>query len=335
MARIPVNVKSSAEVQNDTEREFDPELHSLSSTVSPREQPAGNPANAVETGGAEASTHNPVVPAATDENAHDNNNDPAVAPSDHPRDGDVVVHDGNRIMNSNEEFAGIGGKDTPGGEYTQPQDVDQALEENIRQRTEDGEMQQRQMEGEVEIQTHDLKPHPAHPETGLPENPTDSENSGGANESGDAGEASTHNASTQNIEADERFLRAVADLENYKRQAERRINEARERAARNVIEDLLPVLDNFERALEAAQTASDMNSLKIGIEFIAQQFRDALKNHGVEEIPATGQTFDPLRHEAIEQVPSDAPEGTVVSEAQRGYLYRGQVLRPSRVKVSG
>ncbi len=137
-------------------------------------------------------------------------------------------------------------------------------------------------------------------------------------------------------ENEDRFLRAVAELENFKRQAARRETEARERASRNVIEDLLPVLDNFERALEAARTAKDVEGVRMGIEFIAQQLRDALKGHGVESIEALGQKFDPLKHDALEEVAeSGHPEGTVLSEAQRGYLYKGQVLRPSRVRVAG
>ena len=73
-----------------------------------------------------------------------------------------------------------------------------------------------------------------------------------------------------------------------------------------------------------------------GIEFIAQQLRDALKGHGVESIEAMGQKFDPLKHDALEEVTeSGHPEGTILSEAQRGYTFKGQVMRPSRVRVAG
>lgn len=137
-------------------------------------------------------------------------------------------------------------------------------------------------------------------------------------------------------QSEDKFLRAVAELENFKRQAARRETEARERAARNVIEDLLPVLDNFERALEAAQTAKDVEGVRVGVEFIAQQLRDTLRGHGVETIETKGQVFDPLKHDALEEVRgSEHPEGTILSEAQRGYTYKGQILRPSRVRVAG
>lgn len=137
-------------------------------------------------------------------------------------------------------------------------------------------------------------------------------------------------------ESEDKYLRAVAELENFKRQAARRETEARERATRSVIEDLLPVLDNFERALEAARTAKDVEGVRVGVEFIAQQLRDTLRGHGVEAIETHGQSFDPLKHDALEEVgESEHPEGTILSEAQRGYMYKGQVMRASRVRVAG
>ena len=130
------------------------------------------------------------------------------------------------------------------------------------------------------------------------------------------------------------LVQIAADFENYKRQASRRETETRERAVRSVVEDLLPVLDNFERAVQAAQSASDMESLRVGIGFILQMFQEALRNNGVTPIEAKGHHFDPLQHEAIEEIESDEAPGTIVEEAQRGYAYKGHVLRASRVKVA-
>ena len=131
------------------------------------------------------------------------------------------------------------------------------------------------------------------------------------------------------------LLQLAADFENFRRQAARRESEARDRAVRSVVEDLLPVLDNFERAVDASRNATDVNSLRMGVEFILQQLQNALKSHGVEPIEATGQPFDPQKHEAVEQVSNwDEVPGTVVAEAQRGYTYKGQVLRASSVKVA-
>ena len=152
-----------------------------------------------------------------------------------------------------------------------------------------------------------------------------------------AEDASAEDASTESDElaaANDKFLRLVAEFENFKRQAARREIETRERAARNVIEDLLPVLDNFERAVEAARTSDDIAGVRMGVEFIAQQFRDTLKGHGVEAIETQGQPFDPTKHDALEEIESEHPAGTIVNEAQRGYLYKGQVMRASRVRVA-
>jgi molecular chaperone GrpE len=137
-------------------------------------------------------------------------------------------------------------------------------------------------------------------------------------------------------ERENQLVQLAADFENYKRQATRRESEVRERTVRGVLEDLLPVLDNFERAVQASQNAKDVDSLRIGLEFIAQQMQETLRGQGVEPIDAVGKMFDPLRHEALEEVPAeDILPGTVVGEVQSGYVYKGQVLRPARVRVAG
>ena len=131
------------------------------------------------------------------------------------------------------------------------------------------------------------------------------------------------------------LLQMAADFENYKRSAARRESEVKDRAVRSVVEDLLPVLDNFQRAVDASLAATDVASLRIGVEFILQMFQNALHNHGVTPIDAHGKPFDPMQHEALDQVEVEghAP-GTVVEEFQRGYTYKGQVLRASSVKVA-
>lgn len=249
---------------------------------------------------------------------------------------DIAVARGDRIMNAATEIAGPGGADVTGGDLTSPQDADQTMDENIAQRGEEQDMFRRQMEEEVETQTKDLEPNKTDDNAAANGDDSRDESASGAG-STNASASTRANAQRDNEEDDHtRYLRAVADLENFKRQALRRENETRERATRGVIEDILPVLDNFERAVEASKTARDVDSVRIGIEFVAQQLRDALKNHGVEAIETSGAHFDPLRHEALEEVAgSSHEEGAVIDEAQRGYTFRGQVLRPSRVRVAG
>jgi molecular chaperone GrpE len=234
------------------------------------------------------------------------------------------------------------GADVTGGDLTSAQDADAVTAENVATRNAEQEVWAQQQAGEIDSQTVDHHPSAGNPENGLPDsNATSGKDN--VNES-DAQFSEKKTVETEEAvetaraaaEFDERYLRLAADFENYKRQAARRETETRERTARSVLEDFLPVLDNFERAVDAARNAKDVDSVRIGVEFIAQQFRDALKNHGVEAIPAKGEMFDPLRHDALEEVAgSGAPEGTVIDEATRGYSYKGVVLRPSSVRVAG
>ncbi|HEU5116245.1 MAG TPA: nucleotide exchange factor GrpE, partial [Isosphaeraceae bacterium] len=105
-------------------------------------------------------------------------------------------------------------------------------------------------------------------------------------------------------------------------------------AISNLAADILHVLDNFERALEAAR-ASGASSIAEGLDLVYKQLLGTLAKHGVEPIESVGQPFDPNMHEALTQVPDpEHPEGTVVKEFSKGYRIKDRVLRPSRVAVS-
>lgn len=161
-------------------------------------------------------------------------------------------------------------------------------------------------------------------------------------------DAQAHGAVAENssLQADDETAQQLADahsqlaymaaeFENYKRQTSRRIEEERFRAQRRLLDDLLPALDNFSLAQQYAGQAQDVSTIKIGLDFVAQQMEAALQSAGLEPIEAKGQPFDPTLHEAIEEV--DAPgvaSGTVVEEAKRGYRFGGNILRTSVVKVA-
>lgn len=232
----------------------------------------------------------------------------------------------NEEKNNQTEVAGPGGADLTGGDVTPPQDAEDAAEESTQVRVGEQEMQERQHSGEVAQQTEEL--HPKAEDSAGDEAILNSDD-----------DAKKNNETQRDIESElseakTQLLHLAADFENYKRQALRREQETRERAVRSVLEDLLPVLDNFERAVGAAETTSDVQSLKIGVEYILQQFQEAIKNSGAQPIDAVGKPFDPARHDAIEEVESDSKPGTVVQDVQRGYLYKDKVLRPSRVRVA-
>lgn len=133
-------------------------------------------------------------------------------------------------------------------------------------------------------------------------------------------------------EVHDRWVRAVADLENYKKRAARERDEVQKFGAEKLLKDLLPVMDNLDRALAAA--APD-DPLVAGVKLVRSTFEQALSRHGVKAFSAMGQPFDPARHEALMQVPSPgvAP-GTVVLEHARGFTLNERLVRPAMVGVS-
>ena len=132
----------------------------------------------------------------------------------------------------------------------------------------------------------------------------------------------------------ERAIRAAADLENFRKRMEREKGEARRYANQSLLEELLPVLDNFHMGLEAASADSESMIFK-GMEMVKKQLDDFLAGQGVEEIPAEEKIFDPAVHEAVTQEDcEDSPEGIVLRVIRRGYRMGDRLLRPANVVVS-
>ncbi|MGE3314233.1 MAG: nucleotide exchange factor GrpE [Planctomycetaceae bacterium] len=131
------------------------------------------------------------------------------------------------------------------------------------------------------------------------------------------------------------WLRAQAELENYRRRAQREAEEMRQYQSLPLARDLLPALDNLHRALAAAETSQNVADLVEGIRMVAKQCDDALGKHGIKPIDAAGKPFDPNLHQAIQQLPSaEHPPMTVLNEVERGYVLKDRVVRPSVVIVS-
>jgi molecular chaperone GrpE len=136
-------------------------------------------------------------------------------------------------------------------------------------------------------------------------------------------------------EAKDRALRSRAELENYKKRAARQIEEERRYANLPLMRDLLPVLDNLDRAIEAADKNHDAAGLLEGVKMVARQFHDSLGRHDCREIDALDKPFDPHLHQAISRHPSDDhPPNTVVDVVSRGFQLHDRVVRPSQVIVS-
>ena len=133
----------------------------------------------------------------------------------------------------------------------------------------------------------------------------------------------------------EEYLRAVADFDNLRKRTQRDSELSRRQALEALVLDLVPVLDNFDRALQTAGEGASAESLKKGIELIHRQLRETLCRHGVEEYSCVGTQFDPRRAEAISFVHTDDnKDGAVVTEICKGYACGERVLRPARVVVA-
>jgi molecular chaperone GrpE len=134
----------------------------------------------------------------------------------------------------------------------------------------------------------------------------------------------------------DRYLRSVADLENFRRRAVREKDELRTTATGRVLEDIFPVLDNLALAITAAkQPNADLKSLVGGVEMVLTQLKSALSAHGLKEINPVGQPFDPHQHESISHQPSkDVKEEHVLTVVRTGYSLGGRLLRPASVIVS-
>ena len=134
----------------------------------------------------------------------------------------------------------------------------------------------------------------------------------------------------------DRYLRAVADLENFRRRAVREKDELRQFATSRVLEDLLPVMDNLALGLAATkQPGADLKSLAGGVEMVLTQLKSALASHGLKEISPLGQPFDANLHESLSAQPSPTvPEGNVATVVRTGYSLNGRLLRPAAVILS-
>lgn len=183
--------------------------------------------------------------------------------------------------------------------------------------------EEQEMAAAEAAETNESAPHPGGTETS-------GENHGGVPVG--AAEADRLQAEVADLSA--RLLRVQADFENYRRRVQREKEETILFANQRLLLNLLPILDNLERALATAPAPGD-EKLRQGVELTARSFRDTLAKEGLTVIEAVGQPFDPNLHEAVMTVASaEQPEGTVLSEFQKGYRLGERVIRPSMVQVS-
>jgi len=139
--------------------------------------------------------------------------------------------------------------------------------------------------------------------------------------------------SAETAQLRDQLLRLAADFDNFRKRARREQDEARHYGVTNLLNDVLPVMDNLERAL--LHVEGDKSPVIQGVRLVLKQFGDILARYGVTGFSSMGEPFNPERHEAVGQRPGgDAKPGAIVEELQRGYMLHGRLLRPARVIVA-
>jgi molecular chaperone GrpE len=136
-------------------------------------------------------------------------------------------------------------------------------------------------------------------------------------------------------ELKDKYLRTLADSENTRKRIRQQADESVRIQRESILRDLLPIIDNLERAHAAAREGTDPKTVIDGVEMIVKALLDFLRAQGVTPVASVGQAFDPSRHEAVDHVASEAhPHNTVIDEFHRGYLIGERTLRPARVSVA-
>ena len=134
----------------------------------------------------------------------------------------------------------------------------------------------------------------------------------------------------------DKMLRMKADFENTKKRMERNSQDAMKFANERLLTEILPIVDNLDRAMVSLEEGHDPEKVKKGLEIAQSELHQVLEQHGVEIVKSAGMEFDPKFHEAVAMVDSkDFKEGMVVDEIQKGYILNGRLIRPSRVRVAG
>jgi molecular chaperone GrpE len=131
-----------------------------------------------------------------------------------------------------------------------------------------------------------------------------------------------------------KLLYAQADFENYRKRLDQEVDSRIDAGKVRLLRDILTIVDELELGLKAAKNAESANAVSEGLEMVLKKFRDLLASEGLTKIEAIGKKFDPALHEAVERVPSDNEEGTVLEEIRQGFTLKGRLVRPSIVKIA-
>lgn len=156
----------------------------------------------------------------------------------------------------------------------------------------------------------------------------------------EAGEEAQEPSPLEQLQAErdklkDQLLRTAADFDNYRKRSRKDVEQAERKGKEDVLRELLPVFDNLERALQAAQGAKDVDAIQQGVQMVLKLFEDAAARIGLERVQSVGQRFDPNLHDAFQQQATDEhPPGTIVAEYQAGYRLGDRLIRPAMVVVA-
>ena len=132
----------------------------------------------------------------------------------------------------------------------------------------------------------------------------------------------------------DKWLRLMAEFDNFKKRTQKEKADLMKFSNESLLRSILPILDNLERAIDHGKDSKENTSLLEGLEITLRQFLNTLEKFGVKPLLATGEVFDPEKHEAVSQQESDQEPNRVISEIEKGYIYHDRLLRPARVIVS-
>lgn len=142
-------------------------------------------------------------------------------------------------------------------------------------------------------------------------------------------------AKAENAKLRDQLLRTAADFDNYRKRSRRDVEDAQKKGSEELLRALLPVFDNLERAVLHAEQSTDAKAIAEGVKMVLKQFTDSLGRVGIKRVGGVGQPFDPLVHEAIQQIETEEhPAGTVVAEVQPGYSLGDRLIRAAMVVVA-
>jgi molecular chaperone GrpE len=170
---------------------------------------------------------------------------------------------------------------------------------------------------------------------GTPENSGEEKNSGGASSGAAASGDAVAAVTAERDQIRDQLLRTAAEFDNYRKRTRRDIDDARQRGKDDAIKEILPVFDNLERAVQAAEGAQSIDSVVEGVRMVLKLFDDTAERMGLTRVKSVGERFDPQVHEAIQQVETDQqPPGTILTEIVPGYQFGQRLLRAAMVVVA-